>query len=215
MAWKTLTTVSYIQVWNAGFGPAMKEYQNGFDLHKRIAHTPSLPHCSLSQGFSWIFTYAVCNGMLHPPPMHCINEDKALWIKRVKGFAPITDFTKARLNSLSPHTYVCIVSAQKCGSPRSESADSNGPLHSRLWGNTHLQILRVSNGASWCLLCHELLVNIIYLAEWTNAQTNEPHHFSLCSLWHTSLSSLLSAFPVVKASGENWQNSFHKTHETH
>lgn len=67
MAWKTLTTVSYIQVWNAGFGPAMKEYQNGFDLHKRIAHTPSLPHCSLSQGVSWIFTYAVCNGMLHPP----------------------------------------------------------------------------------------------------------------------------------------------------
>lgn len=119
----------------------MKEYQNGSDLHKRIAHTPSLPHCPLNRGFSWIFYIFCLQWDVSPSPAHCINEDKALGIQRVKCFAPITDFAKARLNSLPPHTYVCIVSAQKCSSPLSESADLNGPLHSYIRGNTHLQIL--------------------------------------------------------------------------
>lgn len=97
-----------------------------------IAHTSSLPHCPLSQGFSWIFYICCLQWDVSPSPTHCVNEDKALWIKSVKCFAPITDLTKVRLNSLSPHTYVCIVSAQKCSFPLSESADLNGPLHSRL-----------------------------------------------------------------------------------
>lgn len=160
------------------------------------------------------FTYAVCNGMLHPSQRTVSMRTRLCGSKVLRALLLLQILQKQDWILSPPHTYVCIVSAQKYSSPRSESSDLNGPLYSGLHKcYTHLQILRVSHGASWCLLRHELSVDIIYLAEWTNAQTNEPHHPSAPS--DTHLSSLHSAFPVVKASGKNWQNSFHKTHETH
>lgn len=168
MAWKTLATVSYIQVWNAGFWSCHERIPKWFWFAQEDC--PSLLHCPLSQGFSWIFYICCLQWDASPSPAHCSNEDKALWIKSVKCFASITDFTKARLNPLPPHTYVCTVSAQKCSSPRSESADLNGPLHSGLWGNTHLQILSQPQSflvpvTSWTLCRY-------YLFSWMNKCTN-------------------------------------------